>query len=158
MLQMSSVPQHSSPSRMTCLATSRYRLLWPIGFCIEANTYQKIRDRQLAAPTLSETLQDLVLNELKEKKHTATEGLVWLNRYVPSPILNLLANTYLQRSRLHCASPPPQHLKPQQGACRFLPRRLWEHSQAAPLVRCQAVVQRRHERHAIQEGLLCQAG
>ncbi|KAJ4376974.1 hypothetical protein N0V86_006412 [Didymella sp. IMI 355093] len=41
---------------------------------------KKIRDRQLAAPTLSETLQDLVLNELKEKKHTATEGLVWLNR------------------------------------------------------------------------------
>lgn len=43
---------------------------------------QKIRDRQLAAPTLSETLQELVLNELKEKKHTATEGLVWLNRFV----------------------------------------------------------------------------
>jgi len=43
---------------------------------------QKIRDRQLAAPTLSETLQDLVLNELKEKKHTATEGLLWLTRYV----------------------------------------------------------------------------
>jgi hypothetical protein len=42
---------------------------------------QKIRDRQLAAPALSETLQDLVLNELKEKKHTATEGLLWLNRY-----------------------------------------------------------------------------
>ncbi|KAJ4364453.1 hypothetical protein N0V83_009047 [Neocucurbitaria cava] len=41
---------------------------------------KKIRDRQLAAPALSETLQDLVLNELKEKKHTATEGLVWLNR------------------------------------------------------------------------------
>ncbi|KAL7774099.1 hypothetical protein CFE70_004068 [Pyrenophora teres f. teres 0-1] len=41
---------------------------------------KKIRDRQLAAPAQSETLQDLVLNELKEKKHTATEGLVWLNR------------------------------------------------------------------------------
>jgi hypothetical protein len=46
------------------------------------NTLQKIRDRQLAAPALSETLQDLALNELKEKKHTATEGLVWLNRLV----------------------------------------------------------------------------
>lgn len=44
------------------------------------NYVQKIRDRQLAAPALSETLQDLVLNELKEKKHTATEGLLWLNR------------------------------------------------------------------------------
>ncbi|KAF1912743.1 glycolipid transfer protein domain-containing protein [Ampelomyces quisqualis] len=41
---------------------------------------KKIRDRQLAAPALSETLQELVLNELKEKKHTATEGLLWLNR------------------------------------------------------------------------------
>ena len=41
---------------------------------------KKIRDRQLAAPTLSETLQSLVVNELKEKKHTATEGLLWLSR------------------------------------------------------------------------------
>ncbi|KAF2194189.1 glycolipid transfer protein [Zopfia rhizophila CBS 207.26] len=41
---------------------------------------KKIRDRQLAAPTLSEILQDLVINELKEKKHTATEGLLWLSR------------------------------------------------------------------------------
>ncbi|KAL6708094.1 hypothetical protein ACN47E_003528 [Coniothyrium glycines] len=41
---------------------------------------KKIRDRQLAAPAQSNTLQELVLNELKEKKHVATEGLVWLNR------------------------------------------------------------------------------
>ncbi|KAI4948499.1 hypothetical protein J4E91_005923 [Alternaria rosae] len=41
---------------------------------------KKIRDRQLAAPAQSESLQELALNELKEKKHTATEGLVWLNR------------------------------------------------------------------------------
>jgi len=41
---------------------------------------KKIRDRQLAAPALSSTLQDLVINELKEKKHTATEGLLWLTR------------------------------------------------------------------------------
>jgi hypothetical protein len=41
---------------------------------------QKIRDRQLAAPAQSETLQELCLNELKEKKHTATEGLLWLTR------------------------------------------------------------------------------
>lgn len=34
----------------------------------------------LAAPAESQTLQALVLNELKEKKHTATEGLVWLVR------------------------------------------------------------------------------
>ncbi|KAH0343893.1 putative glycolipid transfer protein HET-C2, partial [Aureobasidium melanogenum] len=41
---------------------------------------KKIRDRQLAAPVDSETLQDLVRSELATKKHTATEGLVWLNR------------------------------------------------------------------------------
>ncbi|GAB7354680.1 hypothetical protein MBLNU459_g5103t2 [Dothideomycetes sp. NU459] len=41
---------------------------------------KKIKDRQLAAPMESETLQDLVKNELKTKKHTATEGLVWLVR------------------------------------------------------------------------------
>lgn len=44
---------------------------------------QKLRDRQLAAPLDSTTLQDLVRNELKTKKHTATEGLVWLVRSVP---------------------------------------------------------------------------
>ncbi|KAK5116530.1 hypothetical protein LTR85_009155 [Meristemomyces frigidus] len=41
---------------------------------------KKIRDRQLSSPLESETLQDLVINELKTKKHTATEGLVWLVR------------------------------------------------------------------------------
>ncbi|KAL3427195.1 Pleckstrin-like protein [Phlyctema vagabunda] len=41
---------------------------------------KKIRDRQLAAPAESQTLQELVINELKTKKHTATEGLVWLVR------------------------------------------------------------------------------
>ncbi|APA13260.1 hypothetical protein sscle_10g080300 [Sclerotinia sclerotiorum 1980 UF-70] len=41
---------------------------------------KKLRERQLAAPAESETLQDLVINELKTKKHTATEGLVWLVR------------------------------------------------------------------------------
>ncbi|KAK3624097.1 hypothetical protein LTR56_021220 [Elasticomyces elasticus] len=41
---------------------------------------QKIRDRQLEAPVESETLQDLVRSELKTKKHTASEGLLWLTR------------------------------------------------------------------------------
>ncbi|KAL8711858.1 MAG: hypothetical protein Q9220_003802 [cf. Caloplaca sp. 1 TL-2023] len=40
----------------------------------------KIRDRQLASPDTSSTLQSLVLNELKQKKHVATEGLLWLVR------------------------------------------------------------------------------
>jgi hypothetical protein len=43
---------------------------------------QKIRERQLPAPAESETLQDLVRNELKTKSHKATEGLLWLVRYV----------------------------------------------------------------------------
>jgi hypothetical protein len=46
---------------------------------------QKIRTRQLAAPELSGTLQELCINELKEKKHVATEGLLWLTRYVLFP-------------------------------------------------------------------------
>ncbi|KAK8119816.1 Pleckstrin-like proteiny domain-containing family A member 8 [Apiospora kogelbergensis] len=41
---------------------------------------KKIRERQLVAPAESATLQELVMNELKTKKHVATEGLVWLVR------------------------------------------------------------------------------
>ncbi|KAL1986102.1 hypothetical protein VTN96DRAFT_6999 [Rasamsonia emersonii] len=41
---------------------------------------KKIRDRQQAAPAESQTLQALVINELKTKKHTAAEGLLWLVR------------------------------------------------------------------------------
>lgn len=42
---------------------------------------KKIRDRQLASPGTSATLQELVVNEIKEKKHVAAEGLLWLTRY-----------------------------------------------------------------------------
>ncbi|PHH68143.1 hypothetical protein CDD82_804 [Ophiocordyceps australis] len=41
---------------------------------------KKIRDRQLAFPAESENIQDLCRNEIKSKKHTATEGLLWLVR------------------------------------------------------------------------------
>ncbi|KAK4034030.1 glycolipid transfer protein domain-containing protein [Parachaetomium inaequale] len=41
---------------------------------------EKLRKRQLAAPLESQTIQDLVRNELKTKSHTATEGLLWLVR------------------------------------------------------------------------------
>ncbi|KAK3699277.1 hypothetical protein LTR37_016520 [Vermiconidia calcicola] len=40
----------------------------------------KIRNRQLESPLDSNTLQSLVRTELKTKKHTATEGLLWLTR------------------------------------------------------------------------------
>lgn len=52
----------------------------------ESTIEQKVRDRQLAAPTESENLQSLVLNELKIKKHTATEGLLWLVRFISSAL------------------------------------------------------------------------
>ncbi|KAI9672564.1 MAG: hypothetical protein M1817_003330 [Caeruleum heppii] len=53
---------------------------------------KKIRDRQLAAPTDSDTLQSLVVNELKTKKHTATEGLLWLVRGLDFTSLSLRQN------------------------------------------------------------------
>ncbi|KAI4153574.1 MAG: hypothetical protein LQ340_002239, partial [Diploschistes diacapsis] len=40
----------------------------------------KIRDRQLASPSASTTLQALVTSELSTKKHSAAEGLLWLTR------------------------------------------------------------------------------
>ena len=48
---------------------------------------QKVRERKDAAPEESKTLQELVINELKTKKHVASEGLVWLVRYVASALL-----------------------------------------------------------------------
>lgn len=42
--------------------------------------WQKIRDRATAAPASSETLQSLTAAEQADKKKTATEGLLWLNR------------------------------------------------------------------------------
>lgn len=61
---------------------------------------QKVRERQLAAPAESETLQALVVNELKTKKHVASEGLLWLVRYVYLPTLPL--PTVLQRLLSRC--------------------------------------------------------
>lgn len=43
---------------------------------------QKLETRFKEAPAESATLQDLVKNELASKKHVATEGLLWLTRYV----------------------------------------------------------------------------
>ena len=41
---------------------------------------KKIRDRQLTTPLDSLTLQSLVRTELTTNKHSASEGLLWLNR------------------------------------------------------------------------------
>lgn len=43
---------------------------------------QKVQERYNKAPAESQTLQDLVRNELKSGQHKATEGLLWLVRYV----------------------------------------------------------------------------
>ncbi|KAL7949902.1 glycolipid transfer protein [Trichoderma barbatum] len=53
---------------------------------------KKLRDRQLAAPAESGNIQDLCRNELKTKKHTATEGLLWLVRGLEFTCLALSAN------------------------------------------------------------------
>ncbi|KAL6861093.1 glycolipid transfer domain-containing protein [Trichoderma novae-zelandiae] len=53
---------------------------------------KKLRDRQLAAPAESDNIQDLCRNELKTKKHTATEGLLWLVRGLEFTCLALSAN------------------------------------------------------------------
>ena len=41
---------------------------------------KKLRTRYEAAPTKSDTLENLVINEKAEGKNTATEGLMWLLR------------------------------------------------------------------------------
>ncbi|GAO15754.1 uncharacterized protein UV8b_00926 [Ustilaginoidea virens] len=53
---------------------------------------KKLRDRQLAAPAESENIQDLCRNELKTKKHTATEGLIWLVRGLDFTCVALSSN------------------------------------------------------------------
>ncbi|CAH0059636.1 unnamed protein product [Clonostachys solani] len=53
---------------------------------------KKLRERQLAAPADSETIQALVKNELATKKHVATEGLLWLVRGLEFTCLGLKAN------------------------------------------------------------------
>ncbi|KAE8380960.1 glycolipid transfer protein domain-containing protein [Aspergillus bertholletiae] len=47
---------------------------------VKSDLLGNVKDRQLAAPTESETVQSLSINELKTKKHTASEGLLWLVR------------------------------------------------------------------------------
>jgi hypothetical protein len=53
---------------------------------------KKVRERQLAAPAESENIQDLVRNELKTKKHVATEGLTWLIRGLDFTCIALSSN------------------------------------------------------------------
>ncbi|KAI4105238.1 MAG: hypothetical protein LQ339_003569 [Xanthoria mediterranea] len=64
--------------------TTLFDLLGSLAFTPVKNdmlgNIKKVRDRQLASPGDSSTLQSLVLNELKTKKHTSAEGLLWLVR------------------------------------------------------------------------------
>ncbi|KAJ6014740.1 hypothetical protein N7540_009331 [Penicillium herquei] len=52
----------------------------------------KVKTRMLAAPAESQSLQDLVLNELKSGSHTATEGLLWLGRSLDFTVQSLRHN------------------------------------------------------------------
>lgn len=61
---------------------------------------KKIRDRQLTAPLEGENLQDLVRNELKTKKHVATEGLLWLTRGLDFTAQSLRQNLSKQDEEL----------------------------------------------------------
>ncbi|KAL8825736.1 MAG: hypothetical protein Q9170_007680 [Blastenia crenularia] len=64
--------------------TTLFDLLGSIAFTPVKNdmlgNIKKVRDRQLLSPANSSTIQSLVRSELAQKKHTATEGLLWLVR------------------------------------------------------------------------------
>jgi hypothetical protein len=61
---------------------------------------KKVRERQLAAPAESQTLQELVQNELKDGKHVATEGLLWLMRGLEFTCAALSKNVQLPTEEL----------------------------------------------------------
>jgi Glycolipid transfer protein (GLTP) len=65
---------------MTCWATSKYVTSIALAVNVSDSEPKKVRDRQLAAPLESTTLQKLVKSELATKKHAGTEGLLWLVR------------------------------------------------------------------------------
>jgi hypothetical protein len=64
--------------------TSLFDLLGSVAFTPVKNdmngNVKKVRERFLANPTTSTTLQSLCKTELASKSHTATEGLLWLVR------------------------------------------------------------------------------
>ncbi|KAF4125265.1 Glycolipid transfer protein (GLTP) [Geosmithia morbida] len=61
---------------------------------------KKLRERQLAAPAESTTIQDLVKNELATKKHVATEGLLWLVRGLEFTCIGLSSNVAKESEEL----------------------------------------------------------
>ncbi|KAL1855309.1 hypothetical protein Daus18300_011126 [Diaporthe australafricana] len=71
-------------------------LLGPTTFSLVKNDMNgnitKINQRYTEATAESGTLQELVVNELKSKKHVATEGLLWLTRGLEFMCLALNAN------------------------------------------------------------------
>lgn len=75
-LATSTRPEPNLIPRVDLLGSAAFR---PVKSDIAGNI-KKLRDRQLAKPLESETVQSLVVNELKEGTHRASEGLLWLNR------------------------------------------------------------------------------
>ncbi|SPO01405.1 probable het-c2 protein [Cephalotrichum gorgonifer] len=84
--------------------TTIFDLLGSVAFSPVKNdilgNVKKLRERQLAAPAESENIQDLCRNELKAKKHTATEGLLWLVRGLEFTCLALQHNLQNPSSEL----------------------------------------------------------
>ncbi|KAI1491289.1 het-c [Biscogniauxia mediterranea] len=78
---------------------------------------KKIRDRQNAAPAESVFLQELCLNELKTKKHTATEGLLWLTRGLEFTCIALSQNLAQEAEELSTSfrNAYGETLKPHHG-------------------------------------------
>ncbi|KAI0596799.1 het-c [Biscogniauxia sp. FL1348] len=78
---------------------------------------KKIRDRQNAAPAESAFLQELCLNELKTKKHTATEGLLWLTRGLEFTCIALSQNLAQEAEELSTSfrNAYGETLKPHHG-------------------------------------------
>lgn len=76
--------------------TPIFDLLGPTTFSLVKNDMNgnitKIQQRYTEATAESATLQELVVNELKSKKHVATEGLLWLTRGLEFMCLALNAN------------------------------------------------------------------
>ncbi|KUI63575.1 Pleckstrin domain-containing family A member 8 [Cytospora mali] len=86
----------SSSSSSSSYTTTTTDLLGATTFAMVKNDMNgnitKINQRYTEATAESATLQELVVNELKTKKHIATEGLLWLTRGLEFMCLALNAN------------------------------------------------------------------
>lgn len=64
------------------------------------NNVAKLRERYLAKPLESATIQELCLNEIKDKQFKATEGFVWLVRTLNFTLKALMRNVQNESEEL----------------------------------------------------------